>query len=114
MEEKEYYNGYASFWNGNILTELSNGTVDVWSWGVDIGENWRGIDAVSTVWHWLQLREHTILYPEGKVFVLFEREQLERLVDKEQFDTAEILYQSDKYIMFGYESDFILRNELLT
>lgn len=66
LAQSDYKNGYASFWIGNLATELSNGELDVWVWDdVGLGELSDPDDIVP----WLQSKEHD-RPPEGKVFVL--------------------------------------------
>lgn len=60
LTENGYENGFASFWNGNILTELSSGRLDMYLYG-----EWREQEMTP----WLQETAHLEALPEGKVFV---------------------------------------------
>ena len=64
LTENGYKEGYATFWNGNVLTELSNGYLDVRVNAVqaDVGEN------CDKTFEWLQLKSHAYGHPDGKVF----------------------------------------------
>lgn len=55
-----YEAGYATFWSGNVLTEMSDGALDMYTFST-----WA--DAELTPW--LQQTRHFDAAPEGKVFV---------------------------------------------
>ena len=67
LNENDYQNGYATFWNGNKYTELSNGAINTWVW---CGDHIEYIDDINTTYKWLQYKNHDNTTPQGKVFIL--------------------------------------------
>lgn len=70
--------GYGSFWSCNVLTELSNGKIDMWSFGdgFDLTANYH-------VAEWLQETRHVEEEPKGKTFLILNSE-------KDEIDTSGI------------------------
>lgn len=60
LTENGYTQGFASFWNGNILTELSDGQLDMYIYG-ELNE--------PELTPWLQETRHLSVAPKGKAFV---------------------------------------------
>lgn len=83
LVENGYTQGYATFWYGNVLTELSSGRLEVWT-----------VDDMTrmNLHEWLQDRGHRNL-PEGEVFLLIDptvaRENLAYM------DRARVVYEDD-------------------
>ena len=61
--ENEYYQGYASFWNANVMTELSNGKIEVWSLPDALND--------TNIYPWLQEKDHAFTQPDQRHFYLF-------------------------------------------
>ncbi|MBP3657126.1 MAG: hypothetical protein J6K32_10580 [Clostridia bacterium] len=60
LAQAGYGAGFATFWNGNILTELSDGQLEVWV--LD------GLDSAERT-AWLQEANHLDTLPQGRVFI---------------------------------------------
>ena len=60
LTENGYTQGFASFWNGNILTELSDGELEMYVYG-ELTE--------PELTPWLQETRHLTDVPEGRTFV---------------------------------------------
>lgn len=61
LREQGYTQGYATFWEGNVLTEASDGEIEVW-----VLESYRS----GKLYPWLQRKDHLLREPEGKVFAV--------------------------------------------
>ena len=99
LEQEHLNGGYATFWNSNILTELTDGKVDVWSVN--------GFDAKTTVqpdvFHWLQVMSHGTELPAGNVFVLWTTQEYQKY-NRLHFDYfGKEIYRSDAYVVFEVE-----------
>ena len=94
LEEGEYLNGYGTFWNGNVLTELSNGKIDAYVWR----------EKIDDLYHWLQFVSHDYIKPSGKVFMLLKGSEKDLVSWANNLSKASILYQSDEYVVFGFDS----------
>lgn len=94
-----YENGYAGFWQANVLTELSDGKIEVWDYTVSS----EGLQ-IKNMYQWLQQKSHIDQLPTGKVFVLLNSMQLENTKWRVEPDSSDILYQSDNYILYGFDS----------
>jgi len=96
LEEQGYRNGYATFWNANILTELSDGTIDVWcvdTFGPRTPQS-------PDLYRWLQLRSHDHALPTGRTFLVWTTQEYD-LYAKEDFAyLGELLYQDDDFVVF--------------
>lgn len=94
-------NGYATFWNANVLTELSDGKIEVWQWcsGQDLPEHSSDIDDMS---QWLQLASHMVEHPSGKVFTLFTREEFESNPWRKNLHPEDVIYENEEYIVMSY------------
>ena len=92
LNETDYTQGIATFWNSNILTELSNGKIEMWT--TEYG------DRNLTPKPLLQSVEHETL-PQGKVFVLLTLSEFEQwhLWDLENY----IIYMDDEFIIYGFD-----------
>ena len=97
-----YANGYATFWNANVLTELSDAELEVWCW-CDHRGGWQkhGVD-VDKMYPWLQLTSHDTERPAGKVFVLFSQEEFEDNPWKQNLQPEDVIYESEEYVVLGY------------
>lgn len=93
------YEGYASFWSANILTELSDGKINVWDFG----------DAqyclhITDMYKWLQIPEHIDNPPTShNIFVVLKRDE----ADNTHFthtDRMQIIYESDTRIVYLFNS----------
>ena len=96
LVEQGYTEGFATFWNGNVITELSNGKIEVWT-----------IDApgsIEELYPWLQKRTHSTEKPKGKVFLLLSLEELEQCPIGENVPQEDVIYSSDSYIAYGFDS----------
>ncbi len=97
--ENEYYQGFGSFWQCNVLTELSNGQIEMW----DIGWSLDGKNNLEIL-EWLQLLEHAESLPIGKTFIFYNK------VDDRGFDTCPLLkngkmvFENGYYYIFVYDS----------
>ncbi|HIS95990.1 MAG TPA: hypothetical protein IAC19_09520 [Candidatus Ventricola gallistercoris] len=60
LVENGYTQGYSTFWNGSVLTDASDGVLDVYTY-----YTWNGTE----LYPWLQKRSHWSEQPEGEVFV---------------------------------------------
>ena len=110
LVENGYYNGYSTFWHANILTELSDGAIDVYNWGDHLGEEAGGdVDRTSK---WLQLVKHDTQRPEGKVFLLFQNNAIKFNMDSREaarkklwkLRDERIILKQGNYIVYGYEN----------
>lgn len=100
MVAEGYENGYATFWNGNVMTELSGGKIQMWVWS-DATWDQHGTD-VDAMYQWLQLTSHDTERPAGKVFVLFSREEFGNNPWKQNLQPEDVIYESEKYVVMGY------------
>lgn len=99
VSEKGYKEGYSAFWNGNVLTELSNGEVEMRIW-TDVGMN--TLENIDTTYEWLQITGHSETKPQGPVFLLFSMAEKGTCPLAQRIHSGEILYQSENYIVYGY------------
>ena len=114
LKEKGYFYGYASYWEANILTEISNGEIEMQHWYVGIDELYghqsptdeQYINGVplNHAWEWLQYKTHTTETPSGKVFILFTQGGYSYYDDKDLLSDDQIIYESDVYRVYGFDS----------
>ena len=92
LEEQGYTRGYATFWQANVLTELSDGAIEVWQ--VE--------DLASLKMRpWLQKTSHAAP-PEGRVFVLAGPGEIDRSLPWAA--VAEAVYSDEAgYVVFAME-----------
>ncbi len=93
--EKGYTQGYGAFWSSNILTELSDGKIEMWTVN--------NFDEFSTQYDSLQKMSHYTEKPKGKVFFIIDwpvydsNEELKaRLGDR-------LLYQDGAYVICEFD-----------
>ena len=86
LHNKGITQGYTTFWNGNVLTELTNGEIEAWV-----------VEDLSTmkIYHFLQNTSHASEKPDGKYFVLTKDESERKEYDKEAKYEDRIAYQDD-------------------
>ena len=109
LSEEGYANGYSSFWLGNILTELSDGEVQMYLVKPPFST---ADDLIDRVDPWLQLKSHLEARPEGRVFILFSKYFGE--TDFPLFarlDPSHVIYESPYLLAYGYESFDDLYND---
>lgn len=99
LDENGYSQGYATLWNGNVLTEWTSGRIEVW-----VTENLDSLEPTP----WLQSTAHA-QPPEGSVFLLTTREEMEE-ANWRDWDGA--VYASDGIYVFAFDSAADLRGAL--
>ncbi len=98
--ENDYHAGYATFWKGNVLTELSEGQVEMYFWHKNIEE----IIDVDDLYTWLQPAAHFENAPEGKVCIVLDRDEDVRCTFRRfEFDAHKI-YENATYVVYGFDS----------
>ena len=96
LDSVGYEEGYSSFWSGNILTELSDGKIDMRVVGTDYILS---RDDLGYVYPWLQRKSHLDSRPEGKFFLL-----LVGIEVKNCGLEMEPEYTNDRYSLYGFDS----------
>lgn len=99
--DNECYNGYATFWSCNVLSELSDGKLDVRNWDYNRNPNNVNIDTIDG---WLQRKDQETIKPTGKVFLLFTQKELSTHKLPKLLDRNKVEYESNSYILFIYDS----------
>ena len=99
LTDNGYKNGFATFWNSNIMTEHSNGQLEMYTIydNVDVYRlekfNYR---------RWLQKKSHVDNPPKGAVFVLISDQEY---AEQPAFASDEYLVYSDYgYYVFAYDN----------
>lgn len=102
LQEEGYTKGYSLFWTGgNLLTELSNGEIEMWILADDSSEN---VENLEYIYPWLQEERHVYTKPEGTVFVLLPQWRARMYTIAQKMGSDHIIYESEKYIIWGYEN----------
>lgn len=102
--EDDYTKGYTTFWRADILTDLSNGAIEVWDWQSSGSKEEITVSDIDTMYKWLQPVSHSYTHPEGKLFLLFTSKEWENNPWVGKLSTEHIIYRSDEYIVIGYDS----------
>lgn len=94
-----YTEGYATFWNANVMVEISNGAFDirVWKPGEDVTDP-------NALYEWLQTEEHMETTPEGPVFVFLNKTEAEYETPSQRLTQGTVEYEDEHYIAIGYPS----------
>ena len=108
LVENGYRDGYASFWDGNIITELTNGALNVWT----LTPN-----SVPELRPWLQVTQHLQNPPQGKVFFVIskweangERQPTTQELADAMPDDA-LIYEDESVKIYGFASDEAMRQQ---
>lgn len=105
--------GYASYWNADVMTELSDGKLDMYSWTDTLfTKPGQDLDDVDDIYPWLQEVRHSTERPAGKIFCAFENGEMGRpLPSRLSRAGATVLYQSDRYTAFVFDSYEVLKRQ---
>lgn len=101
LKENGYNYGYGTFWNGNVLTELSNGEIEVHVWQNNLNID---LKTVEQTFKWESLVEHDTKCPSGKVFWILTNEENQLFTIAKQAGKDYLIYQNDKYYIYGFDS----------
>ena len=101
LEEENLTEGYSSFWNGNVLTELSNGRIESWTY-LNEAEFANGIknnlnDSHSFLYEWLQKKEHFVEYPKNDFYLILDK-SYESLFNYEEINKR-CIYNGDSRLL---------------
>ena len=102
LEDSGMTFGYATFWNANVMTELTNGGVEVVSVSIDDNERGQGVPHTG---QWLEKTENIGMNCPGKsVFMILDRQETQRLADFLALSSAEKTYEDDSLSIYRIES----------
>ena len=107
LEKDNYNSGYSSFWEANVVTELSNGKIDVWNWGDSVyyEEGFKKLDNINKIHEWLQKKEHKNHHPTGKIFIILTKLEEPNFKWKDSLkEKGNVIYNSDNYVIYGFEN----------
>ena len=95
-----YTEGYSTFWRGNLVTELSDGKLDMRVW--DTSDH---MD-ITSVNPFLQLKSHETTVPQGKTFIILSKYFNEHtdIALATWLQPEDIYWVSKDYLVYGYES----------
>lgn len=96
LRQNDYAFGYATYWNANIITELTDGAVEI----ANVGD---GRDLEYFKWS-SPMKYYQNGYHKGEVFLLLTLQEAAECADAETIKQGEIRYQDDAYIVYVYES----------
>lgn len=97
--------GYSSFWNGNIITEFSDGQIEMWTIATGTGDyTLSEVTDINTIYPWLQKTSHATKHPDGKVMLLFTRGEYNNNNFKTDDNMQNIIYESDNYVVIAYDN----------
>ena len=101
LVEQGYTQGYATFWNGNVLTEWSDNQVEVW-----VTNDFNSMEAFG----WLQKTSHAEP-PEGPVFLLTTMDELGSMNLSQLYWWSNVVYEDDeesepntRYVVMEYKN----------
>lgn len=95
LTEEGYEFGYSTYWNGNIITELTNGRVEI--------ANIANPDQMN-FFRWSSPgKYYESGYYEGKPFLLLTVQEAEEFVDAPAVREGERVYEDAFYIVYRYE-----------
>ena len=96
LESMGYTDGISTFWTANVVTELSDGTIDMWTVSPFSPTDW---------YIWLQRRDHMERFPEGRYFYLYDNEEEDKMEINMAFlgNHPELvpIYADEKYTVYG-------------
>lgn len=96
LEEKGYRFGYATYWNANIVQELSNGAVEIAN--LHMGE-----DGSLSLFRWSSMqRYYEEDYAQDRVFLLLTEEEERALGGSGLLEAGEEEFRSGGYAVYGY------------
>lgn len=107
LVEEEVAEGYATLWNGNVLTELSDDFIEVWC----LNDKYENVDDLLK---WLQLTAHDTQKPEGRLFLLLTREEYDVSPFRADLEEREADFETDTYVMFLFDSYEEMKKEFST
>lgn len=108
LTEKGYHFGYATYWNANIVQELSNGTVELAN--LHLGE-----DGNLYFFRWSSMqRYYEKDYPAGNIFLLLTKEEESALVGSGLLQNGREAFSTDSYVVYDYaeNADFLKAEEV--
>ncbi len=100
LQENSYDFGYASYWNANIITELTDGQVEIAN----------VLDPVSLEYFkWSSpMKYYEEGYAEGEVFLLLTAEEIARAKGCAALEKGNVVYEDSAYTVLAYESSSAL------
>ena len=105
LQESGLTFGYATFWNANVITELTNGEVE--AVGITIAQNEKG-QGVPRASEWLEAQKNRRMErPDERVFMLLTEAESERLDDFLTQSGAQARYTRDGMTAYEIESQRI-------
>lgn len=112
IEEKNIYNGYASFWNSNVLTDVSNGDIEMWALEGDTTRRYNSTNHDGIIFpfdgedvvigQWLQLTEHEHVLPELPVFVIVSDDEYNKYIINKEYYDEHFVMQSDNLRLYVF------------
>lgn len=100
LQNEGYSFGYASFWNANILSFVTNGKLEVGT-----------IDYKHYPWLTPKKYYKEDYKPCEKVFLLLTTEEIEKFHEVLDCEKAEKIYENKFYTVFNFESNKLFRSE---
>ena len=96
LQENGYDFGFATYWNANIMTELTDGAVEI----ANIGD-----PEYLEFFKWSSpMRYYEEGYHQGETFLLLTAEQRAEYAEAEALQVGEVVYQDGDYTVYVYES----------
>ena len=107
LKDNGYSYGYGTFWDSNILTEFSNGQLEMHNWIDCVGDcsSMKNVNNINNIHEWLQISNHATEKPSGKVFMILSNNEYDNVGWwKQDLHDNDLIYKTDNYRIFGYDS----------
>lgn len=96
LEKEGYTFGYASYWNANILTELTNGAVEV--------ANILDVEDMSYFRWSSPMKYYEEGYHTGKTFLLLTNEEIVKFAEAKVVALGQVVYEDEEYTVLHFDS----------
>ena len=96
LEQEGYSFGYASYWNANILTELTDGAVEV--------ANILEVEDMSYFRWSSPMKYYKDGYHAGKTFLLLTAEEMDKFAETEAVNLGQVVYEDEAYTVLHFDS----------
>ena len=100
LSDNNYYNGYATGYYADPITELTNGEIEVWKWWQGDTDNQYNINSLMD---FAQKKSHETNKPTNKVFILLDKGEYNIIPFKDRINEM-CIYESENYMIFGFDN----------